>query len=105
MSGRSYYGYDLTPRARELLAYLASQPGCPTFEEMSAAMGGRVKSGIHRLITQLEERGYIRRLRYRARAIEILRRPEPGTFTPPLPPDVIDVPLRGRINLNEYPRR
>jgi repressor LexA len=48
----------------------------PSFDEMKDALDLRSKSGIHRLITALEERGFIRRLAHRARAIEILRLPE-----------------------------
>jgi len=48
----------------------------PSFDEMKDALDLRSKSGIHRLITALEERGYIRRLAHRARAVEILRLPE-----------------------------
>ncbi|MBV7379300.1 transcriptional repressor LexA [Maritimibacter dapengensis] len=48
----------------------------PSFDEMKDALQLRSKSGIHRLITALEERGYIRRLAHRARAIEITRLPE-----------------------------
>ena len=48
----------------------------PSFDEMKAALDLRSKSGIHRLITALEERGFIRRLPHRARAIEIARLPE-----------------------------
>jgi repressor LexA len=48
----------------------------PSFDEMKAALDLRSKSGIHRLITALEERGFIRRLPHRARAIEIMRLPE-----------------------------
>lgn len=48
----------------------------PSFEEMREALDLRSKSGIHRLITALEERGYIRRLAHKARAVEILRLPE-----------------------------
>ncbi|MFK7944285.1 MAG: transcriptional repressor LexA [Paracoccaceae bacterium] len=48
----------------------------PSFDEMKAALDLRSKSGIHRLITALEERQFIRRLPHRARAIEILRLPE-----------------------------
>ena len=57
----------------------------PSFDEMKEALELRSKSGIHRLITALEERGFIRRLAHRARAIEILRLPEPlqaAGFTP-----------------------
>ena len=48
----------------------------PSFEEMKDAVGLKSKSGIHRLITALEERGFIRRLPNRARALEVLRLPE-----------------------------
>lgn len=48
----------------------------PSFDEMKVALDLRSKSGIHRLITALEERGFIRRLAHRARAIEIVRLPE-----------------------------
>jgi repressor LexA len=48
----------------------------PSFDEMKDALNLRSKSGIHRLITALEERGFIRRLAHRARAIEVVRMPE-----------------------------
>ena len=48
----------------------------PSFEEMKMALNLKSKSGIHRLITGLEERGFIRRLPYRARALEVLKLPE-----------------------------
>jgi repressor LexA len=48
----------------------------PSFDEMKEALDLRSKSGIHRLITALEERGFIRRLAHRARAIEIVRLPD-----------------------------
>ncbi|MBR9842123.1 MAG: transcriptional repressor LexA [Rhodobacteraceae bacterium] len=62
----------------------------PSFDEMKDALDLRSKSGIHRLITALEERGFIRRLAHRARAIEIVKLPESlggvseikGGFTP-----------------------
>ncbi|MBR9863814.1 MAG: transcriptional repressor LexA [Rhodobacteraceae bacterium] len=57
----------------------------PSFDEMKEALDLRSKSGIHRLITALEERGFIRRLAHRARAIEIVRLPdsiESGGFNP-----------------------
>lgn len=57
----------------------------PSFDEMKEALNLRSKSGIHRLITALEERGFIRRLPHRARAIEIMRLPESikgGGFKP-----------------------
>ena len=59
----------------------------PSFDEMKMALDLRSKSGIHRLITALEERGFIRRLAHRARAIEIVKLPEslggaPTGFSP-----------------------
>lgn len=58
----------------------------PSFDEMKEALDLRSKSGIHRLITALEERGFIRRLAHRARAIEIVKLPEAlekgATFVP-----------------------
>ena len=50
----------------------------PSFDEMKEALDLRSKSGIHRLITALEERGFIRRLAHRARAIEIVKMPDPN---------------------------
>jgi len=70
----------LTKKQKELLLYIhdsLQQEGVtPSFDEMKMALGLRSKSGIHRLITGLEERGFIKRLPHRARAIEILRLPE-----------------------------
>ena len=88
----------------------------PSFDEMKEALGLKSKSGIHRLITALEERGFIRRMAHRARALDILKLPEamerPG-FTPkviegdrPARPaaalavesvDAMEIPLMGRI--------
>ena len=71
--------YMLTRKQHELLAFLvaSSQKSdvTPSFDEMKEAVGLASKSGIHRLVTALEERGYIRRLANKARAIEILRTP------------------------------
>jgi len=90
----------------------------PSFDEMKDALDLRSKSGIHRLITALEERGFIRRLAHRARAIEIVKLPESletklGGFTPRViegsrvdPPrearpvaaaSAVDLPVMGRI--------
>ncbi len=60
----------------------------PSFDEMKEALELRSKSGIHRLITALEERGFIRRLAHRARAIEIVKLPE--TLEAGFSPAVID---------------
>ncbi len=79
----------LTRKQLELLDFIqkrVTRDGVPpSFDEMKEALELRSKSGIHRLITALEERGFIRRLAHRARAIEIVKLPEamerPG-FTP-----------------------
>ncbi|MBU2962161.1 transcriptional repressor LexA [Citreicella sp. C3M06] len=63
----------------------------PSFDEMKEALDLRSKSGIHRLITALEERGFIRRLPHRARAIEIVKLPETlGGASTTFTPEVID---------------
>ena len=54
----------------------------PSFDEMKDALDLRSKSGIHRLITALEERGFIRRLPHRARALEVLKMPEDAKPAP-----------------------
>ena len=70
----------LTRKQYELLVYIdahLNETGIsPSFDEMKDALGLRSKSGIHRLITGLEERGFVRRLPHRARALEVLRLPE-----------------------------
>ena len=70
----------LTKKQMELLDFInrrLKRDGVPpSFDEMKDALDLRSKSGIHRLITALEERGFIRRLAHRARAIEIVRLPE-----------------------------
>lgn len=70
----------LTRKQLELLDFINThmqREGVPpSFDEMKEALDLRSKSGIHRLITALEERGFIRRLAHRARAIEILKLPE-----------------------------
>ncbi len=70
----------LTKKQHELLVYIDQQLNdkgiSPSFDEMRDALGLASKSGIHRLITGLEERGFIRRLPHRARALEILQRPK-----------------------------
>lgn len=70
----------LTKKQYELLVYVdrrLKETGIsPSFDEMKDALKLRSKSGIHRLITGLEERGFIRRLAHRARALQVLRLPE-----------------------------
>ena len=62
----------------------------PSFDEMRDALDLRSKSGIHRLITALEERGFIRRLAHRARAIEIVKLPDALGEPAPFRPEVIE---------------
>lgn len=116
----------LTSKQHELLHFihqrLESSGISPSFEEMKEALDLKSKSGVHRLIGALEERGFIRRLANRARALEILKMPETvtaksaqtasnivemakargtemrGPREHPLPAnDVIEIPLHGRI--------
>jgi len=80
----------LTKKQHELLIFIndrITETGVsPSFDEMKEALDLRSKSGIHRLITALEERGFIRRLPHRARALEVLRMPEGATVnTQPSP--------------------
>jgi len=103
----------LTRKQHELLLYIHKHLGetgvSPSFEEMKEALDLKSKSGVHRLISALEERGFIRRLANRARALEVVKMPDgargavPANDTgaaAPLPAaanDVIDLPLHGRI--------
>src|ERR1700704_2913114 len=70
----------LTRKQHQLLLFINQRLNatgvCPSFEEMKDALGLKSKSGIHRLISGLEERGFIRRLPHRARALEVMKRPE-----------------------------
>jgi len=106
----------LTRKQHDLLLFISARLGeggiSPSFEEMKLALGLQSKSGVHRLINALEERGFIRRLPNRARALEILRMPDSSTkpatgsvihadfgrgrVRAPAN-DVIEVPLHGRI--------
>lgn len=86
----------LTKKQLDLLEFIhkrVQRDGVPpSFDEMKEALDLRSKSGIHRLITALEERGFIRRLAHRARAIEIVKLPESmgGAPTSGFAPRVID---------------
>lgn len=88
----------LTPKQLQLLRfihdYVQECGSSPSFEEMRRAVGLRSKSGVHRLVTGLVERGYIRRLRHRARAIELVK-PVPGTDGVAAPTE--DAPAAGNI--------
>ena len=101
----------LTAKQRELLIFIKQRLGetgiSPSFDEMREALALKSKSGVHRLISALEERGFIRRLPNRARALEVLKMPEvnaPAASVTQLKParpapanDTIDIPLHGRI--------
>ena len=80
----------LTRKQHELICFIQSrleETGVsPSFEEMKEALDLKSKSGVHRLISALEERGFIRRLPNRARALEVLRQPEDATRTSPAAP-------------------
>ena len=113
----------LTAKQHELIRFIQQrleETGIsPSFEEMKDALDLKSKSGVHRLISALEERGFIRRLPNRARALEVIKQPEDAVPTAPraraandlvaaatrtAPPrqaeaanDVIEIPLHGRI--------
>ncbi|RZK03672.1 MAG: transcriptional repressor LexA [Novosphingobium sp.] len=116
----------LTRKQHELIRFIQTrleESGVsPSFEEMKEALDLKSKSGVHRLISALEERGFIRRLPNRARALEVLKQPEdvttaktttraaansnsaltalkPAAPAPRPEPanDVIEIPLHGRI--------
>jgi repressor LexA len=111
----------LTAKQRELLQFITvrlEDTGIsPSFEEMKDALDLKSKSGVHRLISALEERGFIRRLPNRARALEVIRQPEDSVAAPRVRAndnvvqlhrptaaprlhvanDVVELPLHGRI--------
>ena len=70
----------LTKKQHELLLFIHGRLDksgvSPSFDEMKEALSLKSKSGIHRLITALEERGFLKRLPHRARALEVVRLPE-----------------------------
>src|SRR6266850_410640 len=90
----------LTRKQHELLMYinqrLAATGVAPSFDEMKDALNLRSKSGIHRLISGLEERGFIRRLPHRARALEVTKLPEESA-APSSGNGAVELPLYGRI--------
>jgi len=111
----------LTQKQKDLLVFInerLQESGVPpSFDEMKDALSLKSKSGIHRLITALEERGFIRRLPHRARALEVLKMPDSqehgglklieggkSDTLPELPPSstivsdsTVSVPVMGRI--------
>lgn len=82
----------LTRKQHQLLMFihkrLQETGGSPSFDEMKNAMRLKSKSGIHRLVISLEERGFVRRLPHRARALEVVRLPDDATAG--------DAPIRNR---------
>ena len=91
----------LTAKQLKLLEYLRQSlkenSVSPSFEEMKLALGLKSKSGIHRLITALEERGFIKRLHNKARAINILSKDEDTNFNKNNSADIKNVKLYGKI--------
>ena len=102
----------LTSKQRELLQFIHErlrQSGVsPSFDEMREALDLKSKSGVHRLVSALEERQFIRRLPNRARALEVIKMPETASPTlaaamatkavlPAAANDTIEIPLHGRI--------
>ncbi len=93
----------LTKKQHDLLVFidkrLKKNSISPSYDEMKDALGLASKSGIHRLITALEERGFIRRLPHRARALEIIKLPgEQKTALAPEPAnDSVSIPMMGKI--------
>lgn len=77
----------LTRKQHQLLTYIDNHLNTdgvpPSYDEMKDALGLKSKSGIHRLITGLEERGFIRRLPHKARALEVLKKPQNMIDDPP----------------------
>src|SRR5436853_3222630 len=77
----------LTKKQHELLMFinqrLMATGVAPSFDEMKDALNLRSKSGIHRLISGLEERGFVRRLPHRARALEVVKLPEESAAPAP----------------------
>jgi SOS-response transcriptional repressors (RecA-mediated autopeptidases) len=92
----------LTKKQHELLLFINKRLGetgiCPSFDEMKESLGLKSKSGVHRLITGLEERGFIRRLAHRARALEVARLPENMAPNPRRPPRKKRPPARLRTD-------
>tara|TARA_B100000575_G_scaffold246917_1_gene212140 strand:- start:1371 stop:1994 length:624 start_codon:yes stop_codon:yes gene_type:complete len=92
----------LTKKQKELFDYLkqyiSNNQISPSFEEMKKAVNLKSKSGIHRLITSLEQRGFIKRLKHRARAMEIIEKQSTNNTNTI---DSINIPLIGAIAAGE----
>lgn len=104
----------LTAKQQQLLLFiderLNSGGVSPSFDEMKDALGLKSKSGVHRLINALEERGFIKRMANRARALEVVKLPDgvttadqpsnviAGDFgSKPVSENMVEIPLHGRI--------
>ncbi len=89
----------LTRKQHQLLLFINQRLNatgiCPSFDEMKDALSLKSKSGIHRLISGLEERGFIRRLAHRARALEVLRLPEGAATPEPVRPGFAPTVIKG----------
>ena len=93
----------LTKKQKNLLVYInkkiRSTGVSPSYEEMKSSLNLKSKSGIHRLISALEERGFIKRLAHKARALEVLKLPETASANDiynPFSPSVI----KGGLDIN-----
>src|SRR5262245_53688487 len=90
----------LTKKQHQLLVFIrermAADGVAPSFDEMKEALKLKSKSGIHRLITALEERGVLRRLPHRARALEVVKLPDNAAER--LPDRNVDRPSRERTD-------
>jgi len=96
----------LTKKQKELFVYLSdyisSNDISPSFEEMKNAVNLKSKSGIHRLITSLEQRGYIKRLKHKARAMEITKElPNNNSSIASTNDSFLNIPLVGSIAAGE----
>ena len=95
----------LTKKQKELFDYLkeymSNNQISPSFEEMKEAVNLKSKSGIHRLISSLEERGFIKRLKHKARAMEIVDKNPNNNNNNNNFSDVISIPLIGTIAAGE----
>ena len=96
----------LTKKQKELFVYLrdyiSSNDISPSFEEMKNAVNLKSKSGIHRLITSLEQRGYIKRLKHKARAMEITKELQNNSSTVTTSENsFLNIPLVGSIAAGE----
>ncbi|MFL2770383.1 MAG: transcriptional repressor LexA [Rhodospirillaceae bacterium] len=91
----------LTKKQHQLLIFvhdrIQSSGVAPSFDEMKAALNLKSKSGIHRLITALEERGFLRRLHHRARALEVIKLPENAVTGDPS--DAVDNVISGKFRV------